>query len=126
MSFTVQSAVAPTPDKGCNIMDDGVAARGASRKLQSGECPACMRETWLSFHHLIPKKVHRRDFFRKRYDRRQLSLGIYICRLCHDGIHSRFDEMTLAKELNEPSKLLAEPSLQAHFGWAARQKSICL
>lgn len=101
-------------------------ARGTSRTLRRGECPACRRETLLSFHHLIPKKVHRREFFRKRYDRQHLALGIYVCRLCHDGIHSRFDEMTLAKQFSDPGKLLAEPSLQSHFDWVARQKSICL
>jgi hypothetical protein len=96
--------------------------REASRRVREGLCPACKRETALSFHHLVPRKAHRRGFFRKRYSRQQLGLGIYVCRLCHDGIHSHFDEMTLAKQFSDPEKLLAEPALQAHFAWVARQK----
>ena len=96
--------------------------RASSRKLRSGVCPACRRETHLSFHHLIPRKAHRRRFFRKSYNRQELALGIYVCRLCHDGIHDRFDEITLAKQFRDPAKLLSEPTLQSHFEWVARQK----
>lgn len=96
--------------------------RHASRALRDGACPACHRHARLSFHHLIPRKVHRRRFFQKNYTRTQLGLGIYVCRLCHDGIHDRFDEITLAKSFSSPTQLLAEPSLQTHFAWVARQR----
>lgn len=96
--------------------------RHSTRASNNDVCPACRRETQLSFHHLIPRKAHRRRFFRKHYSRAQLALGIYVCRLCHDGIHDRFDEMTIAKQLSDPGTLLREPKLQTHFAWVARQK----
>lgn len=96
--------------------------RHASRASIKDVCPACRRKTQLSFHHLIPRKAQRRRFFRKHYSRAQLALGIYVCRLCHDGIHDRFDEITLAKQFREPGRLLLEPRLQTHFAWVARQK----
>lgn len=104
------------------MMSAGPTPRPASRAVRSGTCPACDRLTSLSFHHLVPRKVHRRAFFRKNFSRAQLSLGIYLCRLCHDGVHDRFDEITLAKFYSDPAQLLAEPSLRRHFSWVARQR----
>ncbi|MCX2980468.1 hypothetical protein EYC98_06220 [Halieaceae bacterium IMCC14734] len=103
-------------------MSAGPTPRPASRTVSEGSCPACNRHTRLSFHHLIPRKVHRRTFFRKHFSRAQLSLGIYLCRMCHDGIHDQFDETTLAKSYSDPAKLLSEPSLIRHFSWVARQR----
>jgi hypothetical protein len=100
------------------------AARAASRSQGRGVCPACGRETGLTFHHLIPRKVHRRQFFKKNYSKQQLGQGIYLCRLCHDGIHDRFDELTLAKRFADPVALLHESSLQSHFKWVARQRTL--
>ena len=86
-------------------------------------CILCKREVALTFHHLIPKKVHRRTFFRKNFTRDELARGIHVCRKCHKGIHRLFDEMHLAKELNPPDKLRADPDLARHVEWVARQKS---
>ena len=102
---------------------DTTAPRAASRSQGRGVCPACGRETALTFHHLIPRKVHRRSLFKKHYSRQQLSQGIYVCRPCHDGIHDRFDELTLAKRFADPALLLQESSLQSHFKWVARQRT---
>lgn len=87
-----------------------------------GNCCLCSRQVPLTFHHLIPRKVHRRNYFRKHKDRESLNLGIYVCRLCHRGIHKLYDEMTLAKELNSLEALKADPDLARHFTWSAKQK----
>ena len=92
--------------------------RGAS----AGDCPLCQRSTDLTFHHLIPKKMHRRRFFQRTYNREQLGAGIYICRQCHNGIHTLFDEMTLAKHFNTIERLLLNDGLLSHCGWVARQR----
>lgn len=76
----------------------------------------------MTFHHLIPKKLHRRAYFQKNYNRHELARGIDICRLCHDGIHDRYDEMTLGKTLNSLEMLRADEPLREHIAWAARQK----
>ena len=77
----------------------------------------------LTFHHLIPRKVHRRPRFRKRYDKAALAAGIMICRACHAGIHRFYDEMKLARELNSLEALMADEALARHFAWVARQRT---
>ncbi len=89
---------------------------------KQGACPFCGRVCPLTFHHYIPKKLHRRNFFRKQYHREALNQGIYICRLCHNGIHDRYDEMTLAKTFAHRKALQSDPDLQRHYHWVAKQK----
>jgi len=76
----------------------------------------------LTFHHLIPKKLHRRAFFRKNFDKDELNQGVNICRACHDGIHDLYDEMQLAKQFPTLPALLADEALQKHFAWVAKKK----
>lgn len=93
-----------------------------SSRLKSGQCLCCGRTTALTFHHLIPKKLHRRAFYRKKFDRETLNRGVNICRLCHDGIHDLYDEMQLAKQFSSAETLLADEALQRHFAWVAKKK----
>lgn len=93
------------------------------RGARAGDCPLCRRTTALTFHHLIPKKMHRRKFFQKTYKREQLAAGIYICRQCHNGIHTLFDEMTLAKHFNKLESLMLDQALIKHCRWVARQRT---
>ncbi|NDW21240.1 hypothetical protein GTW09_06890 [Alteromonas hispanica] len=87
-----------------------------------GICPCCKRKTRLTFHHLIPKKMHRRPFFKKNYTKAQLQEGVYICRQCHSGIHRFYDEMMLAKRLSTLQLLLADEQLTTFFNWVAKQR----
>jgi hypothetical protein len=93
-----------------------------SRGISTGRCPGCKRHAALTFHHLIPRKMHRRRRFKTAYNREQLARGIYLCRLCHDGIHQRFDELTLALHYHDARRLLAAPELESHFQWVSRQQ----
>ena len=104
------------------MQDSNIRARHASRAVGKGLGCGCGRVTALTFHHLIPRKMHRRRFFQKRYGKAELQQGVYMCRPCHDGVHRRFDEMTLAKRFSTPGALLTEPSLLKHFGWVGKQK----
>ena len=85
-------------------------------------CCLCQRNTLLTFHHLIPRKVHRRTKFRKNYSREDLAQGIYVCKPCHRGIHKMFDEMTLAKHYDSLEKLMQSEDLMRHVAWVAKQK----
>ncbi len=85
-------------------------------------CPLCGRTCALTFHHLIPKKMHRRTRYRKRYDRQRRAAGIAICRLCHDGIHDLYDEQTLAERFTDIEALRSDPAIRRHCAWVARQK----
>ncbi len=91
-------------------------------KPKNGVCCCCQRETALTFHHLIPRKVHRRAHFKKHYSKEQLQSGIMVCRTCHSGIHKRFDEMSLAKELSSLAALKRNNELNRFFDWVAKQK----
>ncbi|MDT0583818.1 hypothetical protein [Brumicola blandensis] len=92
------------------------------RRSSLGECPLCHRRTHLTFHHLIPKKMHRRNYFKKHYSKAELAQGIDICRQCHNGLHRRFSEMELAKHLNSLSLIQDNPELTEYFEWVAKQK----
>lgn len=95
---------------------------GLKRSEQQGICTCCGRNTMLTFHHLIPRKLHRRTAFKKRYTRDELNQGIAVCRACHSGIHDLYTEMQLAKAFTHLNQLLADPALQLHFAWVAKQK----
>ncbi len=45
-----------------------------------------------------------------------------VCRTCHSGIHKRFDEMSLAKELNSLAELKRNKELNRFFDWVTKQK----
>lgn len=91
---------------------------------EADACPLCQRETFLTFHHLIPRKVHRRNRFKKRYSKDDLNRGVYICGLCHKGIHTLFDEMELAQKLNTVKALRQNSRLRRHFAWVSKQKVV--
>lgn len=76
----------------------------------------------LTFHHLIPKKVHRRTRFKKHHEPSALREGIAVCRLCHLGIHRLYDEMTLATRYCTAEALLEDEALVRHFEWVAKQR----
>lgn len=85
-------------------------------------CATCHRLTWLTFHHLIPKKMHRRPRFKKCYSKEVLQSGIFVCRQCHDGIHRTYDEMTLAKQYSDLQTLIEDQRLKVFFHWVSKQK----
>ncbi|MEC9170571.1 MAG: hypothetical protein VX551_14405 [Pseudomonadota bacterium] len=87
-----------------------------------GQCPCCNRETRLTYHHLIPRKMHKRTYFKKHFSKAELQDGIYICRQCHSGIHRFYDEMTLAKHYFNLQRLLADAQLSSFFHWVSKQR----
>ncbi|MFS1701586.1 hypothetical protein [Aestuariibacter sp. GS-14] len=78
--------------------------------------------TYLTFHHLIPRKMHRRAHFKKHYSKEALASGVMICRQCHNGIHRFYSESELAKQRHTLSLLLSDPALSEYFAWVGRQK----
>lgn len=95
------------------------------RKPKPDGCELCGRPVRLTFHHLIPKKVHRRKRMQKRYSRQMMRChGIWICRLCHTAIHEFIpDEQELADEFCSLEQLQNHPPIARHITWACRQKS---
>ena len=93
-----------------------------SQRSDTDRCELCGRQLSLTFHHLIPRKLHRRSRFKKTYSRDQLNTGIWVCQTCHSGIHRLHDEMTLGRDLNTREKLLADPAVQRHVVWVGKQR----
>jgi len=92
-----------------------------ARDNQLTHCQLCGCQRPLTFHHLIPRKMHRRKHFRTHYDKAQLNEGIMICRYCHSAIHRLYDEMTLAKSLANLAQLLADEAVQKHIAWVRKK-----
>ena len=91
-------------------------------RVKTGTCPFCQRNSSLTFHHLIPKKLHRREYYKKHYTREQINKGVNICRKCHSGIHDIFDEKTLARQFNNLEALQSDETLAKHFSWVGKQR----
>jgi hypothetical protein len=96
--------------------------RRSARRSAAGVCALCGAERELTFHHLIPQKLHRRPRFRRRHTRAELDAGILVCRLCHRGLHALHDEMTLGTRLASREALLADEAVARHVAWSARQR----
>ena len=107
-----------TVSEECRPKDTVTKSRRA--EVASKVCAGCRQHRQLTFHHLIPKKLHRRVHFRRRYSKAQLNVGVDVCRDCHKGIHRLYDEMTLAKRFSSSEMLLGDPALQKHFAWVAK------
>lgn len=96
-----------------------------SERIRYGSCELCGHEKSLSFHHLIPRKVHRRKYFQKRYDKYFMhTYGINVCKHCHSHIHKYISEMDLAKYYNTLEKLNAHPELKKYVNWAKSRKKV--
>jgi hypothetical protein len=95
-----------------------------SAGAKQGICALCGRTAPLTFHHLIPRKLHRRARFRKHFTRQAFMRGAALCRLCHDGIHDLYDEMTLARSLRTIAELKRDPRVRKHAAWVRRQKAL--
>ncbi len=92
-------------------------------KTDVGQCALCRRQSLLTAHHLIPRKLHRRKHFRKNFAKVDLQQTVLICRDCHNGLHSLYDEMQLGKNLNTIAKLLQDPQVKKHVDWVARKRT---
>lgn len=105
-------------------MADPEKAITSKYKSKPDACVLCQRKVSLTFHHLIPRKMHRRTYFRKNFSRQTLAEGIWVCRKCHSGLHRLYDEMTLAKQFYSLKLLHADPAVRKHVQWVAKQKNL--
>ncbi len=91
---------------------------------KDGPCELCGRVKPLSFHHLIPRRCHRKPRYRRRYSVDELRhRGLYLCSLCHGGIHDLVpDEEELAARYHSRELLLGHEGIARHVEWARKQK----
>lgn len=97
--------------------------------LDMDQCEMCERRMPLTFHHLFPRKLHKKlasatssesDGIPKELLR---TVGIMICRPCHSMLHRTFDHDRLAGELNNLEAIMGRPEIQKWVQWAAKQRS---
>lgn len=91
---------------------------------QPDHCQLCSRKRPLTFHHLIPKKTHKKRRIRTKYRRSELhTRGLWLCRLCHRQLHRFYSEDHLAMELNTREALVTDPKIARFLTWARKQKT---
>ena len=77
-------------------------------------CELCGIECELTRHHLVPKLKAKNKYKDIKEDPSNL---IWICRSCHDQIHSLWDESALRDLYNTKEKLLNSPEMQRFIKW---------
>lgn len=86
-------------------------------------CQLCNRQTYLTFHHLIPRKCHSKNFFKRRFSKEVMKKrGINICRDCHKFIHKQVSEIRLGKEFNTLESLQESEWMQKFIAWLVKKK----
>ena len=86
-------------------------------------CETCNRIVALSFHHLIPKKVHKKASIKKLHGGIDFDHhGVWVCRDCHKKIHKLFDHFTLGVEYYSLSRLRSSVEFRKFLSWVRKQK----
>ncbi|WP_438766075.1 hypothetical protein [Kushneria sp. TE3] len=82
-------------------------------------CALCARQgVSLTRHHLIPRALHGRKRFRKRFSRDEMKGDILmICRPCHNHIHRVLSEREMAEHYHTREALLAQPEIAEFARW---------
>jgi hypothetical protein len=91
-----------------------------------GKCELCQRDNQsLSEHHLIPREVHSKQRFIRRFGKKEMKARkAMLCRLCHKrGVHELIpDNKELADKFNTIELLMADERIQRHVKWVQKQK----
>ena len=85
-------------------------------------CPLCERTRKLTFHHLIPRAMHRRKWCQRRFTAEQRNTGVYLCRDCHSAVHGFISEQELARNYNTLASLRAHPQVARFARFASKQQ----
>lgn len=88
----------------------------------TGHCDLCGREAKLTFHHLIPRTLHRNKWFKKQYTRDQMNDGIDVCNECHAAVHEFADHKELGREYFTRERLLEHPELAKFIAWVRKKR----
>jgi hypothetical protein len=92
--------------------------------IENTGCQLCNRDKPTTKHHLIPRAVHTKKRFIRKFGKEEMrKRGIMICKLCHDGIHDLIPrEIDLADHFNTKEDLLADERMAKHIEWVRKQK----
>ena len=90
-------------------------------RCKHGECEMCGREKDLTFHHLIPRTLHKNKWFKKNFSREEMDNGIDICQDCHSAVHDFIDEKQLGREFNTLEKLMEHEKVDDFVEWVSKR-----
>lgn len=86
-------------------------------------CALCEREQPLTFHHLIPKKVHKKSRVVKKYTREEMhTKGLWLCTDCHATIHLQIGHLELALHYQTVEDFLAHEPIRKFVNWVKKQE----
>lgn len=86
-------------------------------------CELCERERTTTFHHLVPKKVHKRSRVIKLHSKEYMtSVGVNLCKSCHKTVHKFFTHMELASNYYTLELLKTNNKLMKFVNWIKTQK----
>lgn len=90
----------------------------------SKPCELCAKNQGsLEFHHLIPKQLHSKGKFLRKYSKEYMRThGINICRYCHKQLHWMYDHHFLGENLNTKEAILQDSKFQKYLNWSKKQK----
>lgn len=88
-------------------------------------CSLCSREcVLLTFHHLIPKTLHSKKWYKKNFSIEELNSGVKLCEDCHEAIHDFISEKELGKKFNSIKALKSHPKVKNFITWIKKQKKL--
>lgn len=92
------------------------------KAAKTDHCELCSRQVELTFHHLIPKKMHNKRPIKKRYEQDYLDhYGVWICNDCHKKIHRTLKHEELAFEYSTLELLMEHPEIKKFVEWVGKQ-----
>ncbi|WP_447554252.1 hypothetical protein [Vreelandella sp. EE22] len=84
------------------------------------QCELCKRGAALTRHHLIPRTLHNKPRYKKRYSREErLTAIVWLCHPCHKHIHRLYSERELADHFPTLDALGRDPAIGAFVSWLA-------
>lgn len=85
----------------------------------AGRCQLCGRDVaHLTRHHLIPRTRHSNRRNKREFARAEVHARVaWLCRPCHDHVHSVFSEKTLEREFNTLDRLRADEEIRRFVDW---------
>lgn len=87
------------------------------------KCELCGRTNICTFHHLIPRCLHHKKWFKKNFTREEMAKGIYVCKYeCHREIHNLISEKELGRNYNTLEKLKAHINVAKYIRFITKQK----
>jgi len=90
---------------------------------ESQTCELCERERTTTFHHLVPKKSHKRSRVTKLHTKEYMNaIGVDLCKSCHKTVHKFFTHMELALEYYTLDLLKGNEKLMKFVIWLKKQK----